>query len=605
MGEFTPCARRCPIEGNLVMPGVRRSKLGRALAVLAALSLALIAVVGTQAIQSQQPASATLSGSNFDPGYIISDYEFFDSTAMSQTDIQNFLDAQCPSKKCIGHINFTSTTMTPGTTSDSNSYCPSTYTGAATESAASIIYKVEQACDISAKVILVTLQKEQGLITKQNPSNGALQAAMGYGCPDTAPCNTASLGFFRQIYDAAWQFQEYSVNRPHSTTKPLGVNKIQYSPNTKCGTETVNIRNEATRGLYIYTPYVPNAAALANLSGVGDSCSSYGNRNFWVYYNTWFGSSTTTVPPSVTSVTRDAGSDRFATSVAVSQAGFAPGVPVVYIANGLNYPDALAAGPAAAKQGGPLLLVEPHSIPATVLTELKRLQPQKIVVVGGTPSVDNTVFSKLAALVPAASPANITRIGGADRYATSRDLVSFAFGTSAPKAFIATGLNFADALAASAAAGTEGAPIILVDGKSSAPDAATTSLLGTLGTTKLVFVGSTPSISASMATGLSNLPGITSTVRYGGTDRYATSYLLNEGEFTAATSVYLATGTNYPDALAGAALAGAQHAPLYIVHPTCIPSHVLSDFLTLAPTSMVMLGGLPSLSAAVGNFVGC
>lgn len=571
---------------------------------LVAVMIAAAGLVGVQAATSSAPAAA-LSGSSFDPGYIISDYEFFDSTAMTQTDIQAFLDKQCPTKNCINHLTFTSTTMTPGTTSDSNSYCPSTYTGAATETAASIIYKVEQACGISAKVILVTLQKEQGLVTKQNPSNGALAAAMGYGCPDTAPCNTASLGFFRQIYDASWQFQEYRVNRPNSTAKPLGINKIQYSPNAACGTETVNIRNEATRGLYIYTPYVPNAAALANLTGVGNSCSSYGNRNFWVYYNNWFGSPTTTVPPSVTSIKHIVGTDRFATSVAVSQSNFAPGVPVVYIADGLSYPDALSAPAAAAKQGGPLLWVQPTSIPASVLTELKRLAPKKIVVVGGTSEVNATVYSKLAALVPAATPANIVRLGSSDPYATSRAVVSYAFGTSAPKVFIATGSNFQDALAANSAAGTQGAPVLLVNGSASTLDAATTTLLTSLGTTQFSISGGTPSVSAGIQTALSKLPGVTSTVRYPGTDRYQTSYLLNEGEFTAASSIYLTTGTNYPDGLAAAAVAGAQKAPMYLVAPSCIQSHVLSDFLTFAPTTMVWLGGAPAMTTKIPAFVGC
>jgi hypothetical protein len=52
----------------------------------------------------------------------------------------------------------------------------------------------------------------------------------------------------------------------------------------------VNIQTQATAGLYNYTPYQPNSAALANLSGTGDSCSAYGNRNFWRYFNDWFGS---------------------------------------------------------------------------------------------------------------------------------------------------------------------------------------------------------------------------------------------------------------------------------------------------------------------------
>ncbi len=578
------------------MLGALRLKSRRWLAILVASLVVATALVGSQLPQTAEPAHAALSGANFDPGYIISDYSFFDKTAMSQADIQNFLNKECPTNNCVNSLHFASATET------SNAECPGGYTAVASETAASILYKIEQLCGISAKVLLVTMQKEQGLVTAKDPSTAALRAAMGYACPDTAPCSSSAAGFFLQVYDAAWQFQEYRINAPNSSRLPVGsTSAIQYSPNTKCGTRSVKIGDEATRGLYIYTPYTPDAAALANLSGVGDSCSSYGNRNFWVYYNDWFGSPTTTVPPSVTSVLRYGGSDRFGTAVAVSQAAFpTSGVPVVYIANGLDYPDALSAGPAAAKQGGPILLVEPTVIPAVTLTEIKRLAPQKIVVVGGTGSVDGAVYTQLSGLAP-----SIVRIGGIDREDTSRDIATYAFGTSAPKVFIATGLNFPDALSAGAAAGSQGAPVLLVDGSASSPDAATAAELAALGTTQLVLVGGTGSITASLATGLAALPGITSVTRDGGADRYQTSYLLNEAQFATTSKIYLAVGTNYPDALAGAAIAGAQHAALYIVPPTCIPSHVLEDFLSYAPTTMTMLGGTGSLSASVGEFVGC
>jgi uncharacterized protein with LGFP repeats len=261
-------------------PSVVRALTWKLRALLVVLVVAAAGVVG---ISGAAPASA-LSGSSFDPGFIISDANFFNAAAMTQAQIQVFLDAECPTHNCIDSIKSATTTET------SNTECSGGYTGLASETTAAIIYKVQKLCGISAKVLLVTLQKEQGLITKQNPSTGALRAAMGYGCPDTAPCSTSDLGFFRQIYDAAWQFQEYRLTASGSTRYPIGATSpVLYSPNAACGSRSVKIENAATRGLYIYTPYTPNAAALANLTGVGNSCSSYGNRNFWVYYNDWFG----------------------------------------------------------------------------------------------------------------------------------------------------------------------------------------------------------------------------------------------------------------------------------------------------------------------------
>ena len=70
------------------------------------------------------------------------------------------------------------------------------------------------------------------------------------------------------------------------------------------------------------------------------------------------------------SIVRFQGADRFATSAAIAQSSYAPGVPVVYIATGLNFPDALAGGAAAAKVGGTLLLVRPDLIPTQIAAEL-------------------------------------------------------------------------------------------------------------------------------------------------------------------------------------------------------------------------------------------
>lgn len=229
-----------------------------------------------------------LSGSQFDPGYIISDANFYNGSAMTQAEIQSFLDskvATCANSNCL-EIKRTDTVTRPA-----NSYC-SEYVGAAGELTSAIIFKVQQACGVSAKVILVTLQKEQGLITATAPSDGKLERAMGYACPDTGSgCDPTYAGLYNQIYRAAWQFKRYGD--PGFTRYPVGSpSAVAYHPNGACGSGTVTIRNKATAALYYYTPYQPNAAALSNLYGIGDGCSSYGNRNFWRYYSDWFGTPT-------------------------------------------------------------------------------------------------------------------------------------------------------------------------------------------------------------------------------------------------------------------------------------------------------------------------
>lgn len=234
-----------------------------------------------------RPADA-LTGSEFDPGYIISDENFYNSSAMSEAEIQRFLEnavgGTCHNANCLAVYR----TDTP-TRTWSFGTC-STYVGGASESAARIIFKVQQACSLSAKVILVTLQKEQSLVTNRAPSDGVMRKAMGYGCPDTAACDSTYYGFFNQLFAAGRQLTWYGNPAGSFTSIRIGEhNPIRYHPNSACGTKDVVVRNRATAALYYYTPYTPNAAALANLGGLGDSCSAYGNRNFWVFYNNWFG----------------------------------------------------------------------------------------------------------------------------------------------------------------------------------------------------------------------------------------------------------------------------------------------------------------------------
>jgi hypothetical protein len=245
-------------------------------------------------IVSAPPAEA-VSGSEFNPAFIVSDANFFDSNAMTQPQIQSFLDSkvgQCANGNCLKIVRTNSTSQA------ADRICK-TYSGAASELASSIIFKVQQACGISAKALLVTLQKEQGLVTNSGPSASILDRAMGFACPDNTAvpgwCDPAYGGLFNQIYRAAWQLKYYSDPDVGTsfTYFPVGrPSAIKFNPSVSCGSSQVTIVNKATASLYYYTPYQPNAAALRNLGGTGDGCSAYGNRNFWVYFNNWFGSPT-------------------------------------------------------------------------------------------------------------------------------------------------------------------------------------------------------------------------------------------------------------------------------------------------------------------------
>ncbi|KAB1886923.1 VCBS repeat-containing protein [Microbacterium maritypicum] len=242
---------------------------------------------------------STLAG--FEAGNIISDAVFTNAGTMSEAQIQAFFNSKVSSCQsgyvCIKDFRITSVTR------PADAYCDG-YTGAANESAARIIYRVAQSCNINPQVLIVMLQKEQGLITHTWPSAWRYNIALGQGCPDTAPCDPNYIGFFHQIYGAARQMQIYMEGKWFQWYAPGRTWNILYNPNANCGSSPVYIANKATSALYYYTPYQPNAAAMRAGYGEGDGCSAYGNRNFYNYFTDWFGSTQTptAVGPSLSSV---------------------------------------------------------------------------------------------------------------------------------------------------------------------------------------------------------------------------------------------------------------------------------------------------------------
>lgn len=273
-------------------------------------AIALLLIFSISLSIGIKPSTAdALVGSSFKAGRIIDDGRFFQGGALTAGTIQAFLNAKVPVCDTWGTQSHAGTTRaayaaargisTPFTClKEYQESTPSknaelglcnAYSGG-TFNSAEIIYRVSVACGVSPQALIVTLQKEQSLITDDWPWPIQYRSAMGFGCPDTAPCDTEYYGFFNQVYNAARQFKRY-VKDAHLFNYRAGRNNyIQYNPNSGCGGSTVYLETNATAALYNYTPYQPNSAALNNLYGLGDGCSAYGNRNFWRLYNDWFGS---------------------------------------------------------------------------------------------------------------------------------------------------------------------------------------------------------------------------------------------------------------------------------------------------------------------------
>ncbi len=290
---------------------------------------------------------------------------------------------------------------------------------------------------------------------------------------------------------------------------------------------------------------------------------------------------------------RISGANRYATSAAISAATFSPGVPVAYVANGQAFPDALSGGAAAVVGGAPVLLVAPTAVPTPVRQELERLRPGRIVVLGGTGVVSAAVVAQLEGL----TQGGVTRLSGADRFATSAAISAATFAPGADVAYVANGLEFPDALSAAPVAGAQSAPVLLV-GPTSLPASVEGELLR-LRPSRIVVLGGVGSVSAAVADRLANLaPG--GVTRTAGTDRYATSAAVSAGAFSPGVPVvFVANGLDFPDSLSGASAAGIGGGPVLLTASTRVPASVAAELERLRPARVVVLGGSGAVSEPV------
>lgn len=246
--------------------------------------------------RDMQPSSAA-SLSSFKAGNIISDAVMSNYNTMSIADIQNFLDSKnkCDNRDYNLYLQYKSAHPTINWHwEDGHFVCLAEERFGDGEvigsgmTAAEIIYDAAQKSRINPQVLLVLLQKESSLITDKVPNDFDYRKATGYGCPDTAACDSKYYGFKNQIYRAAELFR-YVLDH-NSAYYPAGRTVyVGYHPSSSCGGTQVYIENRATAALYQYTPYQPNSAALNAGYSTGNSCSAYGNRNFYLYFNDWFG----------------------------------------------------------------------------------------------------------------------------------------------------------------------------------------------------------------------------------------------------------------------------------------------------------------------------
>ncbi|MCS5724257.1 cell wall-binding repeat-containing protein [Herbiconiux sp. CPCC 203407] len=299
-------------------------------------------------------------------------------------------------------------------------------------------------------------------------------------------------------------------------------------------------------------------------------------------------------------VSRIAGTDRYDQAGDIAAAF--DGADTVYIASGTKFPDALSAGSVAGLHNAPLLLAGSDSVPAATLAQLDRLRPDDIVLVGGEASLSEGVRRTLADKY---TDSEVMRIGGADRYAVSRALIADRqFGSPKTRtAYLATGTSFPDALSASPAAIQVTGPLLLVRESQTSFTAEESTLLTKLGVKNLRIAGGPASVSAALEAHLAKSYTVT---RASGADRYEAAVSINKEGFPGTVStVYLASGTAFADALSAAPVAGVTKSPVYLVKNGCVPNSVLQEIVRLEPAMIVVLGGTATLSPAVESLTSC
>ncbi len=268
----------------------------------------LLGVVGLSGLFVATQVGAA-DARTFNPGRIIDDAVFTNNNSMSVAQIQNFLNSK--NSTCLK--NFSTLSLSDDNNDGQvNEGGSEPYGLHGSVSAAQVIKSAADIYKINPQVILVTLEKEQGLVTRQDCPDWRYNTALGYGCPDTAPCNQAAYGFTRQIDFGVYHLRGFYDDSLNTVPFGTGNYRIYHNPgpynNTSktyygrfgdradieyCGSTIVNIQNRATASLYSYTPYQPNQASLDAGYGSALPCGAYGNRNFFLYFTDWFGSTYT------------------------------------------------------------------------------------------------------------------------------------------------------------------------------------------------------------------------------------------------------------------------------------------------------------------------
>lgn len=308
-------------------------------------------------------------------------------------------------------------------------------------------------------------------------------------------------------------------------------------------------------------------------------------------------------PPEDPKVERVAGDNRFLTAQELSNS-FPDGVETVYIASGQGYPDAMSGAPAAAQgkievlgtmetpegNPAPVLLAQSDNLTNPTRAALDELDPDTAVILGGTTIIDESVEAEITERM--GDDGNVQRIQGQDRYETAAALAELF--EDPPVVYVASGVDgaYPDALTGSALAGADDAPVLLT--KADAVPQATRDALESLGDPSVIVIGGPQAVSDEV------MEELGATERIAGEHRWGTAAEVSAGNYSPDVPVvYIASGWDFPDALASSSLAGSQDVPVLLAKDNAIPQVIWTELDRLSPERVVIVGGPEAISAEV------
>ncbi len=294
-------------------------------------------------------------------------------------------------------------------------------------------------------------------------------------------------------------------------------------------------------------------------------------------------------------VERLAGDDRYETSAKIADKKFTTSSYAI-ITRGDAYADGLAASVLSGALNAPVLLVRSNTLPDSISSRLTALGKPRVIILGGTVAVSTAVENALKDLV---GSSYVTRLGGADRFATAALVAAEAakYATLSRTAFIVNGFASADSLVAGPAAFRDRMPILQVY-KDSIPDV-TKQAIANRGINKIIIVGGTDVVSNSVATALGKLSGVSSVRRLWGSTRYETSVEFAKDQFPYVGNFCLVRGAD--DNLADAIGATVLGYPILYVEQNSIRTEVNNylDSRVTSSSEIFVIGGIAAVSDTV------